>query len=186
MIDLLKDNSIIQQQLEENLMAMKLNNIELDKLSKYDVLTGILNRRGFLNMAEQLITELRKKSEDGVFIFIDMNNLKIINDRDGHNAGDQYLKDACRIVCKTFAHSPVFRVGGDEFAVIAQGDDYTAIDALVARVKEQNEEALRSGGIIIACGMAKREGDTNVASVFERADQQMYNNKADLKNRRKG
>ena len=152
-----------------------------------DGLTGVKNRHAWLMAEERLNSQIAEDpSRQFAVVILDVNDLKKVNDTEGHAAGDDYLRTACRIVCKTFAHSPVFRVGGDEIAVIAQGDDYTAIDALVARVKEQNEEALRSGGIVIACGMAKREGDTNVASVFERADQQMYNNKADLKNRRKG
>ena len=93
------------------------------------------------------------------------------------------IRDACRIVCKTFKHSPVFRVGGDEFAVISRGDDLEHIDDLTGIIARQNEEAPRTGGIVIACGVARYEEgkDTCVASVFERADQIMYENKNRLK-----
>ena len=56
----------------------------------------------------------------------------------------------------------------------------------MAKMGEQNAEALRTGGIVIACGMAKREGDDTVAPVFKRADQQMYENKTELKNSERG
>ena len=114
-------------------------------------------------------------------VILDVNDLKKINDTEGHNAGDQYIKDACKIICEIFKHSPVFRVGGDEFAIIAQGSDYNCIDELVKQVYEHNMEAKNSGGIVIACGMAKHKDEDSVAPVFERADQNMYDNKNELK-----
>ena len=75
----------------------------------------------------------------------------------------------------------MFRIGGDEFAVISQGDDYDNIDELMRQMNERNGETLRTGGIVIACGMAKREGDSSTATVVERADGQMYENKRKLK-----
>ena len=116
---------------------------------------------------------------------LDVNDLKEINDTAGHEAGDQHIQSACKIICNTFKHSPVFRIGGDEFAVIAQGDDYAAIEALMGRMAEQNAEALRTGGIVIACGMSRHADDASVAPVFERADQNMYGNKSGLKAGRK-
>ena len=117
-------------------------------------------------------------------IMLDVNDLKKINDSAGHQAGDQYLRDACKIICDIFKHSPVYRVGGDEFVVIAQGGDYEKIRERISEMGEHNAEAQRSGGVVIACGMAKFENDTCVASVFERADNRMYDNKNDLKSKR--
>ena len=148
-----------------------------------DPLTGIKNRHAYLLAEERLNAQIGENPEtEFAIVILDVNDLKRVNDLDGHQAGDQYLKDACRAVCKTFKHSPVFRVGGDEFAVIAQGEDYSCMDELMRQMKDRNEEALRTGGIVIACGMARRENDPAVAPVFERADQQMYENKSDLKN----
>lgn len=80
-----------------------------------------------------------------------------------------------------FKKSPVFRVGGDEFTVIAQGDDYANVETLVGKVAGHNAEAKRNGGIVIACGMSRYEEDASVAPVYERADHQMYKNKTSLK-----
>ena len=77
--------------------------------------------------------------------------------------------------------SPVFRVDGDEFAVISQGKDYARIEELLGKVAAHNEEAIRSGGIVIACGMAKYDNNKCVAEIFERADHNMYDNKNALK-----
>ena len=75
----------------------------------------------------------------------------------------------------------VIRIGGDEFTVIVQGTDYQNIDQLIAQVSEHNIEAQKNGGVVIACGMSRYNGDDCVAPVFERADQNMYDNKNDLK-----
>ena len=149
-----------------------------------DALTGVKNRHAYLMAEERLNAQISEDPEKEFSVTIlDVNDLKAVNDRDGHNAGDQYLRDACRMICKVFEHSPVFRVGGDEFAVISQGEDYGRIDELVREMERLNEEALESGGIVIACGMARRCNEDTVATVFERADQRMYENKNELKSR---
>lgn len=72
-------------------------------------------------------------------VMFDVNDLKKINDTAGHQAGDQYLCEACKIICDIFKRSPVFRVGGDEFAVIAQNNDYTCLEEHLREVDEHNE-----------------------------------------------
>nr|MCR5323565.1 GGDEF domain-containing protein [Lachnospiraceae bacterium] len=148
-----------------------------------DPLTGVRNRRAYLD-EEAKLDQMIVEKEDPRFavIILDINDLKKINDTEGHQAGDQYIKDSCKIICSTFSHSPVFRVGGDEFVVLAQGEDYENIDALVENLQDRNAEASKTGGIVIACGMAKYENNSYVAEVFERADTKMYENKSVLKN----
>ena len=149
-----------------------------------DPLTGIKNRHAYLMAEDKLNQQIAADpSKHFAVVILDVNDLKKINDRDGHKAGDQYLRDACQIICKVFKHSPVFRVGGDEFVVLSQGEDYDRIDELVRGMHDRNENALKTGGIVIACGMAQRGDESTVASVFERADQQMYDNKNELKSR---
>ena len=150
--------------------------------AKIDALTGVKNRHSYLDAEERLNVQIAEgRAPEFAVSILDVNDLKKINDTEGHAVGDQYIRDACRIICNIFKHSPVFRVGGDEFAVISQGSDYERIEELTATVRRQNEEARRTGGIVIACGMAKYENDDSVAPVFERADQNMYENKAWLK-----
>ena len=162
----------------------------VDRLAKariktsVDALTGVKNRHAYLEAIERLDDESADDAARKYAITIlDVNDLKKVNDTDGHKAGDEYLRDACRVICKVFKHSPVFRIGGDEFVVISQGDDYDNIDELMRQMNERNGEAVRTGGIVIACGMAKREGDSSTATVVERADGQMYENKSELKAR---
>ena len=112
---------------------------------------------------------------------LDINDLKATNDADGHRAGDRRIRDACRVICDAFKHSPVFRVGGDEFAVVVQGVDYRHLEERLRDVGAHNEGALRAGGVIIACGAARFEDDASVADVFDRADRLMHENKGALK-----
>ena len=147
-----------------------------------DALTGVKNKHAYLDEEEMLDEHIvEDNAEKFAIVIMDVNDLKKINDSLGHQAGDQCIKDACHIICDTFKKSPVFRVGGDEFAVVAQGNDYECIDELMERMNLHNEEASRSGGVVIACGMSKFDKDECVAAVFERADQDMYENKQRLK-----
>ena len=142
----------------------------------------IKNKNAYVEAEEKLDGQITEgKAPAFAVTVLDVNDLKEINDTAGHQAGDRYLKDACMIICRTFKHSPVFRTGGDEFAVISQGEDYEHIDALVEAVAARNAEAGREGGVVIACGMAKYEGSGRVADVFNRADRRMYENKNLLK-----
>ena len=150
--------------------------------ARIDALTGIKNKHAFLDAAERMDRQIAAgRQQPFAVVMFDVNDLKKVNDTAGHQAGDQYLRDACKIICDTFKHSPVFRVGGDEFAVIAQGSDYVHIAQLLGQMSDHNAEASQNGGIVVACGMAKYDRDPNVAAVFERADQSMYENKASLK-----
>ena len=147
-----------------------------------DELTGVKNKHAYVDMEASLNQQIEDThdAEFAVAVF-DVNDLKLVNDRKGHQAGDAYLREGCSIICNLCKHSPVFRIGGDEFAVIAQGEDYRNIDALIAELEELNQAHKKSGAIVIACGMAKYEGDRNVSSVFDRADKKMYANKRALK-----
>ena len=152
-----------------------------------DALTGVKNRHAYLEAEDRLNIQIdEQRAPEFAVVLLDVNDLKKVNDTEGHKAGDQYLRDACKIICDTFKHSPVFRIGGDEFAVISQGNDYACIDELVGRMNAQNTQARQNGGIVIACGMAKYSDDDRVAQVFERADQMMYENKNNLKAERDG
>lgn len=150
-----------------------------------DALTGVKNRNAYRVYEDRLNAQIEmNRAPDFAITILDVNDLKKVNDTQGHKAGDQFIRDACRIICTTFKRSPVFRVGGDEFAVLSQGDDYQHIDELTALIDAHNEDAAANGGIVIALGMSRYEQDTKVSQVYERADQKMYENKSELKKNR--
>ena len=147
-------------------------------MANIDGLTGVKNKNAY-NEEEKKINIMideGKILEFALTVF-DVNGLKKINDTEGHQAGDEYIKDACRLICRTFKRSPVFRIGGDEFVVISQGEDYKNIEHLMAFMQEQNLNAGKVAGLVVACGMARFENDDCLASVFKRADKIMYENK---------
>lgn len=135
-----------------------------------------------MKLEEQIDRQIeRHRQQEFAIAILDVNVLKKVNDTAGHQAGDQYLCSACKIICNIFKRSPVYRVGGDEFAVVIQSNNFDNVDELMRKMRDQNANAIKSGGIVIACGMAKYENDSCVATVFERADQNMYENKNSLK-----
>ena len=156
------------------------------KQANIDALTGVRNKHAYIDMEEK-INQLIYDNQMTPFaiVIFDINNLKTINDVKGHIAGDKYIQDACTIICDIFKHSPVYRIGGDEFAAIVEGRDYENIDVLAERIKDSNLENLKSDGVVIACGYAKFLEDKNVAEVFNRADNRMYENKKWLKEKLK-
>ena len=147
-----------------------------------DALTGVKNKHAYVDV-ETGINRSLEEGEDVEFALVvfDVNELKKVNDTMGHREGDELIQSACSVICGIFKHSPVFRIGGDEFAVIAQGQDYDNIDALVEEIAEANRVNGAEGKVIVACGMAKYNGERSVSGVFERADAQMYKNKKELK-----
>ena len=147
-----------------------------------DALTGVRNKHAYLEVEKKINRMIAEKIQPPFAVSVlDVNDLKKVNDTAGHQAGDECLKEACRIVCKAFRHSPVFRIGGDEFVAISSGEDYERIEELTSMIAAHNEEAVRSGGVVIACGMSRFADDESVATVFERADRIMYENKSMLK-----
>ena len=93
---------------------------ELKRLSLSDVLTGLYNRRGFVTLAEQQLKIARDMAKNPILLFIDLDNMKWINDALGHPEGDRALVEVSGILRKTFRESDIIgRIGGDEFAVLA-------------------------------------------------------------------
>ncbi len=157
-----------------------------------DAMTGVKNKGAFESFADRLddIIRLGERQSLPAFsvIVFDCNNLKHINDEYGHACGDIYLRAACRLICRVFAHSPVFRMGGDEFTVILQRQDYEHRDELLTTfdrmVAEQNAAATQPWERIgVSRGMAVFEpaSDTCVGQVLQRADEAMYANKRQQK-----
>ncbi|MBP3759243.1 MAG: GGDEF domain-containing protein, partial [Firmicutes bacterium] len=161
------------------------NDIELrnakEKINR-DALTGVKSKYAF-DEVEAKIDELikDKKADPFAIVVCDLNGLKLVNDTRGHIAGDNYIKDSCHVICTIFRHSPVFRIGGDEFAVILKDRDYEYRELLMEKMRKYSEEC--DGDMAIAVGLAGyiSEQDDGIAAVFERADAAMYDNKKSLK-----
>jgi diguanylate cyclase (GGDEF)-like protein len=154
------------------------------EISNRDALTGVKSRHAFIE-AEQHWNAMLSRGERNPFAVVvcDVNSLKAVNDTQGHRAGDKYIREASALICGIFKHSPVYRVGGDEFAVILSGRDYETRRALFSQMDFVNLARGKAGNLTIACGMAAldRTKDESFEAVFERADAEMYKNKRDMK-----
>ena len=159
---------------------------ELNKRVYVDALTSVRNKGAFSAAVEELQAQMDRNEEEQSFAvgMFDCDDLKTINDRYGHDKGDQYLKTACRLICRVFQHSPVFRVGGDEFAVILKNEDYRNRAELVRRFEEAARESTASAvnrwdEVHVAVGIAEYDpqNDDAVTDTVRRADKIMYANK---------
>ena len=154
-------------------------------LANKDALTSVKNKHAYVNTEIQLDNEIAIKTEGLEFAIVvcDINGLKQVNDEQGHSAGDKYIKDACAIICDIFDHSPVFRVGGDEFAILLRGADYENRYDLLKKFYNIQVDHKHEDLVTIAYGMAEYmpDLDLRVQDVFERADNLMYANKKRFK-----
>ena len=166
---------------KERLKALTLAN----EMARRDDLKGCRNVTAYHEMEKEL-SELVKDNKDYAFgmVVCDINDLKMINDTQGHKSGDEYIKESCKMIRRIFSHSPIFRVGGDEFVVVLRGHDYDHREALISQLHNQVEDHLNIGeGPIVASGLAEYQPykDSSVTDVFNRADSEMYENKTALK-----
>ena len=156
------------------------------RMARMDALTGIRNKNAFTEYIAAIDERIKSASKDCRFgvVMCDVNDLKKINDTRGHSFGDEAIQRTSRLICDVFDHSPVFRVGGDEFVVVLDGRDYDMREQLLAKLREESEANKRSrSGPVIACGMATfaPESDYSFDAVYQRADKQMYEHKNELK-----
>ncbi len=171
-------------------MQLTALNAKLSMLMEKDSLTFVKNRTAYDRYVKGLDSRMISGDfEPFAVVCFDINYLKQINDELGHEAGDEYIKKCCKLICNTFKHSPVFRIGGDEFIAIAVHDDYAQRYERLAEMRRQMEaiqadpESTPVDRISIASGIAdcnEHLGD-DYGAIFRRADTRMYENKKVMK-----
>jgi two-component system cell cycle response regulator len=156
---------------------------ELQRLSMIDELTGLLNRRGFINSAERHVEIARRAQRSLLLFFADLDDLKLVNDRYGHLEGDQALRNTARLLTSTFRHSDVLaRYGGDEFAILAIDADGGAI-RMADRLKENlgtfNQNNHSPYSLSISVGLARFEPHSGLTleDLLDAADHELYQRK---------
>jgi diguanylate cyclase (GGDEF)-like protein len=150
----------------------------LKTLSSTDMLTGVLNRNEMNNRVDA-ISEGRESVElPGGVVFADLNGLKVVNDEQGHPAGDQLLKDGASILVEVFGAESVFRAGGDEYVAIVGGITEEGLREKVAAVREVSK---RYGNVSFALGCCAFERNEDLRLALHVADERMYANKRAMK-----
>ena len=160
-----------------------------EQMARRDELTGIKNKNAFAEYSQAIDGTINSGAHDFKFAVLvcDMNDLKVINDTRGHSFGDEALQRTSRMICDAFKHSPVFRIGGDEFAAVLTDYDYELRDELLAQLREESEKNGRTrSGPQVASGLAAYDPllDGSFDDVFGRADGEMYKNKKLMKSRK--
>ena len=123
-LSLLKEQIQTKEQLVISLNEIHEKNELLNHLSTSDELTGVNNRRGLMEKVEYLINKPANHGRKAMLLFADMDSLKIVNDKFGHNDGDFALKNIANILMTSFRASDIVgRIGGDEFVCFAFSDD---------------------------------------------------------------
>ena len=162
---------------------------DLNRRVFVDALTSVRNKGAFANYVQELQGRIDRGEElrfaVGVF---DCDNLKTVNDQFGHDKGDVYLKAASRMICQVFQHSPVFRIGGDEFAAILQNGDYEDREELIRSFEERRKARCTEAGnrweeVHVSMGVAVYDPliDHSVIDTVRRADKIMYADKRERK-----
>lgn len=165
----------------------------MNSLANKDSLTGVRNKTSYDNEVKRLEWKIADGSANFGIVMIDLNFLKRTNDTYGHEQGNIAIQRLCHIICNVFEKSPVFRIGGDEFVVILENDDYNKVDELVEEFNiklssYKNDTSLNPWErVSAAIGYSLFDGKTDkcVAHVFQRADKNMYNRKKEMKSIRK-
>ena len=152
-------------------------------LANTDSMTGIRNKHAYSEQEEFINTQITAGEIDKLAVVVgDINGLKHVNDTLGHAAGDQLIKDASALICERFKHGAVFRVGGDEFVVLLQGDGYDTMQEAIDGLNRTVESNIKENGVVISIGYSiLTSEDEHLSDVFERADHMMYERKKELK-----
>lgn len=158
------------------------NQRELERLSRTDALTGLFNRRAYLEELKQAIERSGRNRQTGAVFFVDLNNFKAVNDFRGHDIGDQVLVELADILRGATRNSDfVSRLGGDEFALWLENiDKNTARRRAHELLKRCRHLEAYSGspdkrlGLSIGIAMFQPDTDEDSDSLLKRADVAMY------------
>lgn len=175
-------SNIDDQMRKEQEYSEKLNAEKI--IARTDGLTGKLNKYSYNELERKINKNIENGTLDDFSIIVcDLNNLKLVNDTLGHEAGDEYIKDGANLLQKHFKNSSVFRIGGDEFAIIIDNSEFYTRDFLLERLNKENHQNKKLGRVTLAIGMSDfdKKTDTSLAQVFKRADDKMYQYKKEFK-----
>ncbi len=175
--------------MEEKVTDLKSQVNYMDMLAYQDSLTKVKNKAWYDKTSQRINEEIKEGGTEFAIIMADLNYLKRINDTYGHEKGNEYIFGACHEMCLVFNHSPIFRIGGDEFVILLERLDYLNRNSLLTNLelifdKSANDKTKEPWQqYSVALGMASFDPatDLSIEDVFKRADKRMYENKQKMK-----
>jgi len=170
--------------LSSTFTAQRKTENKLETLSQTDELTGLLNRRGFFNLAQDKYLFSIAAAKDGVLFYADMDGLKTINDTYGHQEGDNAIIAMSKLLKQTFdTHDIVGRIGGDEFVILCTSRDVEYIDVVIEKLNtlcsNYNESSFKPYQLNISIGGIAYSHNSNesLEYLISRADKLLYEEK---------
>jgi len=167
-----------------NVMLNKIENMneEITKHASVDDMTGALNRRSGFETLGKLLEETENPTNTICVAYVDINNLKIVNDHYGHQSGDLLIKDVVTLLKSNLReYDKISRLGGDEFLIIFPEINYETVVEIFKRIEKSimvfNESGKREYDIGISKGIALYDFDMTVEEFVEIADKRMYTDK---------
>lgn len=160
---------------------------KINKQAYTDAATDVGNKAAYQDAVQRIDKMSRRNDGDYAVLVMDINYLKMYNDKYGHEFGDMLISDASTIIKKVFGDYNIYRIGGDEFAVLINAPEDGLCEKLVKEFRAEQELFNRNAkhyelGVRIAIGYAVNSADDNdYADVFKRADKQMYIDKQEIK-----
>ena len=185
---MIEEQNRAKANLESSLDQFMKDNSRLDSLAKSDELTGLYNRRGFLDYAQLEIGRPENKGKKALICYADMDNLKYVNDKFGHDEGDFSIREIANILRDAFRDKDIIgRMGGDEFVVFAMtqmSDFEDQIKERISKITERHNEAankpypigMSTGICEFTCG-----DDIDIHEIIDIADSKLYKEKAEKK-----
>jgi len=151
-------------------------------LSLMDELTALHNRRGFISLAEQRLKLTGRQGVRSTLVFIDVDNLKYINDNFGHREGDYALQQIAGLLRECFREADIIaRLGGDEFCVLlsdtAEAADLLVRERLCDLIDKRNVRSRRCYALSVSLGIVEVAGPYQLEQQISRADALMYEHK---------
>ena len=173
----------------EGLRRAKRQVAEMDELAHKDSLTGIKNKAAYDETTSRLDKKISAGGAEFCIVMVDVNYLKRVNDTYGHERGNTYLINAGKLICSVFGEEHVYRIGGDEFVVVIEGEKVSLckyfVEQFKAEMARKNANKLLEPWekVSAAVGMSFFEPskDKTADDVFKRADKEMYVNKLAMK-----
>jgi len=155
---------------------------ELEQHSSLDTLTGLLNRRALLEVAQTMFQRMQRNQQKFILLFADLDKFKAVNDVLGHAAGDLVLKQFAEIVRNSIRATDIAsRYGGDEFIILMEDTSLADAEIVATRIQEQVNIWARENSIdfsvTFGLGEAPTHGDS-FASLLEQVDQALYHSKS--------
>lgn len=173
----------LSKSLREMANQLKMRMDFINGLAYMDMLTGIQNNTAYSREISMIRDDIQNGKSDFAVFVVDVNGLKYINDTYGHEYGNKLITKTAVVIAEVFGHKNVYRIGGDEFAVIMRGVNSEECRELEQKFEERLKE--RDGEIRILAAIGSSVYDKNIdsdyESVFKRADGEMYKRKQKMK-----